>query len=133
MLGKSPNQNQANLFSPCIETNEYPEEAVREALLNTIFHKDYSVTAPIQISVYNDKLMIWNPGQLPENRTVDNLISVSKNRLSSVIPDMRDQGGIAPHFFGITVIFGPCASQDYCPELSPSCYNRPLWLTVFVL
>lgn len=58
-----------------IETFEYPEEAVREALLNAIAHKDYSGSAPIQISVYKDKVMIWNEGHLPENWTVERLLA----------------------------------------------------------
>jgi len=57
-----------------IETYEYPKEAIREALLNAIAHKDYAYGYPIQISVYDDKLMIWNYGKLPENWTVENLI-----------------------------------------------------------
>ncbi|HET8810347.1 MAG TPA: ATP-binding protein [Flavobacteriaceae bacterium] len=57
-----------------IETFEYPREAVREALLNAVAHKDYSGGVPIQISVYKDKLMIWNEGQLPENWTIETLL-----------------------------------------------------------
>ena len=57
-----------------IETYEYPKEAVREALLNSIAHKDYSSGSTIQISVYRDKLMIWNAGQLPENWTIETLL-----------------------------------------------------------
>ncbi len=56
-----------------IETFEYPKEAVREALLNAIAHKDYTGVTPIQISVYKDKIMIWNYGELPENWTIDTL------------------------------------------------------------
>ena len=56
-----------------IETYEYPEDALREALLNAVSHKDYAGCTPIQISVYPDKVMIWNIGQLPENWTIDML------------------------------------------------------------
>jgi ATP-dependent DNA helicase RecG len=63
-----------------VETYEYPKEAIREALLNAIAHKDYSGGVPIQISVYNDKLMIWNEGQLPENWTVKNLLEKHASR-----------------------------------------------------
>ncbi|GHS86230.1 ATP-dependent DNA helicase [Bacteroidia bacterium] len=56
-----------------IETYEYPEKALREALLNAVAHKDYAGCTPIQISVYNDKVMFWNMGQLPENWTVEML------------------------------------------------------------
>jgi ATP-dependent DNA helicase RecG len=57
-----------------IEKFEYPKDAVREALLNAIAHKDYSGGTPIQISVYKDKIIFWNEGQLPENWTVENLL-----------------------------------------------------------
>ena len=57
-----------------VETYEYPKDAVREALLNAVAHKDYSSGATIQISVYDDKLMIWNAGQLPKDWTVETLL-----------------------------------------------------------
>jgi len=57
-----------------VETYEYPKDAVREAILNALTHKDYSMGVPIQISVYDDKIMIWNYGQLPEDWTVENLM-----------------------------------------------------------
>jgi ATP-dependent DNA helicase RecG len=56
-----------------VETYEYPKEAVREALHNAVAHKDYTGATPIQISVYKDKIMIWNYGQLPKNWTIDTL------------------------------------------------------------
>jgi len=57
-----------------VETFEYPKDAIREALLNAVAHKDYSGGVPIQISVYKDKFMIWNEGQLPENWTIETLL-----------------------------------------------------------
>lgn len=63
-----------------VETYEYPKEAVREALLNAIAHKDYSGFTPIQIRVYKDKIMIWNEGHLPENWTVSNLLKSHSSR-----------------------------------------------------
>lgn len=55
------------------ETYDYPEKALREALLNALIHKDYSSANPIQISVYKDWLMIWNAGDLPKGWTTDTL------------------------------------------------------------
>lgn len=54
------------------EELEYPEEALREAILNAIVHKDYTATT-IQLSVYDDKLILWNPGTLPEELSIDEL------------------------------------------------------------
>lgn len=56
-----------------IETLEYPEEGLREALLNAVVHKDYTDNSTIQLSVYDDKLILWNPGILPFDITVDRL------------------------------------------------------------
>lgn len=58
-----------------IERYFVPETALREALLNALCHKDYSTGIPIQISVYDDRLYIGNCGQLPENWTVENLMT----------------------------------------------------------
>ena len=55
------------------ETFPVPVGALREAVLNAIIHKDYSSGIAIQISVYDDKLIIWNEGELPENWTVAKL------------------------------------------------------------
>lgn len=63
-----------------VEKYEYPKDAVREALLNSIAHKDYSGGIPIQISVYGDKIIFWNEGQLPENWTVKNLLEKHASR-----------------------------------------------------
>ncbi len=56
-----------------IEEYQFPPSAFREALLNAIAHKDYSCTSPIQISVYDNRMIIWNKGELPENWTVEKL------------------------------------------------------------
>ncbi len=55
-----------------VESWEYPYEAIREVILNAIVHRDY-MGAPIQISVYDDKLIVWNEGSLPEDLTLDDL------------------------------------------------------------
>jgi len=55
-----------------IEPLEYPEPALREAILNAIIHKDYSSTY-VFLRVYDDRLHLWNPGSLPEELTVEKL------------------------------------------------------------
>ena len=57
-----------------VEEYPIPETALREAVLNAIAHKDYGGNTPIQISVYDDRIMIWNQGQLPENWTIARLL-----------------------------------------------------------
>lgn len=62
----------------------YPKEAVREALINALAHRDYSATSGgVSIYVYPHKLEIQNSGALPEGVTVESLrkgqISVLRN------------------------------------------------------
>lgn len=55
-----------------MEPLEYPEPALREAVLNSIIHKDYSSTW-IFLRVYDDRLHLWNPGILPAELTIEEL------------------------------------------------------------
>ena len=55
-----------------VENWEYPYEAIREVILNAIVHRNY-MGAPIQISVYDDKLIVWNEGSLPDDLTIEDL------------------------------------------------------------
>jgi ATP-dependent DNA helicase RecG len=57
-----------------IESLPVPEEALREAVLNALIHRDYAVTSPIQIRVYSNRLAIWNPGELPPHWSLDKLL-----------------------------------------------------------
>ena len=50
-----------------VEQFMFHKDAFREILLNAIVHKDYSSCNPIQISVYKDKIYIWNDGEMPPN------------------------------------------------------------------
>jgi predicted HTH transcriptional regulator len=60
------------------------EQALREAILNSIIHKDYNSTT-IFLRIYDSQLEIWNPGKLPDSLTVDQLKSmhnsIPRNRL----------------------------------------------------
>lgn len=64
---------------------EYPVSAVREALLNSLIHRDYSMYTegkPIQVSLFSDRLEICNPGGLYGRIQVD--------QLGRVQPDTRN-------------------------------------------
>ncbi len=49
-----------------------PEEALREAIINAIIHRDY-IGAHTQIKIYRDYINIWNEGMLPKSINIKNL------------------------------------------------------------
>ncbi|MEP6905951.1 MAG: ATP-binding protein, partial [Gemmatimonadales bacterium] len=93
-----------------VETFPVPEAALREAVLNAVIHKDYATGTPVQISVYADTLMIWNPGQLPTAWTVEKLRE--KHASQPFNPDVANvffrAGEIEAWGRGIERIFGAC-------------------------
>jgi ATP-dependent DNA helicase RecG len=54
-----------------VERYLFPAAALREALLNAVVHKDYSIGNPVQISVYEDKIIFWNAGRLPDELSIE--------------------------------------------------------------
>jgi predicted HTH transcriptional regulator len=57
-----------------VETRpELPFDAVKEAIVNAVCHRDYNSNASIQVMLFKDRLEIWNPGRLPMGLTVENL------------------------------------------------------------
>lgn len=51
----------------------YPEAVAREALINAITHRDYSIQNPIEIFIFDDRMEIKNPGALLSTITVASL------------------------------------------------------------
>lgn len=55
------------------EQLEYPEKALREAVLNAIVHRDYGEQTDITISILENKLILWNSGTLISPLSIDML------------------------------------------------------------
>src|SRR5207249_3603673 len=52
---------------------ELPREAVAEAIVNAVAHRDYASNASVQVMLFADRLEVWNPGELPPPLTVAQL------------------------------------------------------------
>jgi ATP-dependent DNA helicase RecG len=73
---------------------DYPLEAVREAVINAIVHRDYSISVTdIELSIYSDRLEVISPGRLPNTVTVEKMrlgYRASRNELiKEVLRDYR--------------------------------------------
>jgi ATP-dependent DNA helicase RecG len=76
---------------------EYPREAMREALINAVIHRDYSIAGGrIRIFMFDDRIEFYSPGDLLPGVTVEKmqrLESQSKLRNPVIVEVFRDLGG----------------------------------------
>ena len=92
---------------------EYPHEALREAIINALIHRDYSGTSQIQIRVYPDKLMIMNEGKLPPEVPVEKLKTnhLSRPRNTLLAEIFYYAGFIESWGYGTIKIVDNCIKQ----------------------
>lgn len=63
---------------------EMPLEMLREVLINALVHRDYSLSSPIRLLMFDDRLETHSPGRLPNGVTVENIragVHVERNPL----------------------------------------------------
>lgn len=91
-----------------IDVPQYPMEAVREAVLNALVHRDYSFHTegmPIQLVMYTDRMEIINPGGLYGRLTVDQLGHVQPDTRNPVlVTAMETMGKTENRYSGIPTI-----------------------------
>ncbi len=52
---------------------ELPEDVIAEAIVNAVAHRDYASAAVVQVSVFADRVEVWNPGELLPPLTPESL------------------------------------------------------------
>lgn len=52
---------------------EYPIEAVREAIINAVCHRDYEISSNVQVRIFNDRIEVWGVGPLPSPLKLEDL------------------------------------------------------------
>jgi len=75
------------------EVWDYPLEALREAVINAVCHRDYTAPSNTEVRIHDDELIVWNPGGLPLGLTVEDLYkphpSVLRNKgIGGIFYDM---------------------------------------------
>ena len=73
---------------------DYPEEVIREAVVNAIVHRDYLLSgSDIELSIYSDRLEIVSPGRLLNGITPDRMRIGCRSARNELLKDvMRDYG-----------------------------------------
>lgn len=84
------------------ETYEYPQFAVREAIVNAICHRDYRLKGRrIEIRMYSDRLEVISPGGLPGFITIENIKDEHFSRNPRIVNGLFQWGYIEELGLGI--------------------------------
>jgi ATP-dependent DNA helicase RecG len=95
---------------------EYPPKAVREAIVNAVAHRDYSLRGDeIRISVFSDRLEFYSPGRLPGHVTVDNIVEERFSRNQVIVQVLSDMGFVERLGYGIDRMIKLMAEEGLPP------------------
>lgn len=71
--------------------SEIPRIAFEEIIANALVHRDYFISAPIRIFVFEDRVEIISPGHLPNNLTIENIKAGNSNTRNPVLASFANQ------------------------------------------
>jgi ATP-dependent DNA helicase RecG len=80
----------------------YPKEVIREALLNGLIHRDWTIPTDLELAIYSDRLEIVSPGALPNTVTVEKMkagVRVPRNPI--IMRTMQDCGYVEAMGMGV--------------------------------
>ena len=112
-----------------IEYFPVPDAALRESVLNALVHRDYALSAPVQIRVFEDRLKIWNPAVLPEGWRLKDLLRehASLPHNPNIANAFFRAGEIEAWGRGIQRIFQACRDAGI-PEPKIRLAGHDLWM-----
>ena len=100
---------------------EYPESVLREAVVNALVHRDYSISgADIMLAIFSDRIEIQSPGRLPNTVTPEGMkAGVRYARNQTLVNVMRDYGYVDARGMGVRnkIIPGMRAHNGTEPDL----------------
>ncbi len=104
-----------------VETPTYPDDVIREALVNAVVHRDYLLSGTrIELSLYADRLEIISPGRLPNGITPERMRHGCRAARNQLLKDvLRDYGYLEHMGMGIPrkIIKGMRQHNGTDPEL----------------
>jgi len=85
-----------------VEETEVPIEAVREAIVNAVAHRDYQIRGDeIRVLMFGDRIEFYSPGRLPGHITIQNLVDERFSRNETIVQILSDMGFIERLGYGI--------------------------------
>jgi ATP-dependent DNA helicase RecG len=85
-----------------VEETEYPTDAIREAIVNAVAHRDYQIRGDeIRVLMFSDRIEFYSPGRLPGHVTVENLVDERFSRNETIVQILSDMGFIERLGYGI--------------------------------
>jgi ATP-dependent DNA helicase RecG len=77
-----------------VESRAYPDEAIRETIVNALVHRDYLLSSTdIELSIYEDRIEVISPGKLPNGITPERMRVGCRAARNQLLKDtMRDYG-----------------------------------------
>jgi ATP-dependent DNA helicase RecG len=79
---------------------EIPESVFEELLVNALVHRDYLVSAPIRMFIFDDRIEIISPGHLPNNLTVEKIRTGNSNIRNPILVSFVAKGLLPYHGLG---------------------------------
>ena len=80
----------------------YALEAVREALINALAHRDWTRFVEIEVSAYSNRLEIISPGTLPNSMTVEKMKAGQRSPRNTIVMEvLRDYGYVDYRGMGV--------------------------------
>lgn len=76
-------QNTGNINS--LGQPEIPKTVLEELLVNALIHRDYFISAPVRIFIFDDRIEIISPGHLPNNLTIEHIKAGNSNIRNPVL------------------------------------------------
>jgi len=79
---------------------EIPESVFEELLVNALVHRDYLVSAPIRLFIFDNRIEIISPGHLPNNLTVEKILAGNSNIRNPILVSYVAKGLLPYHGLG---------------------------------
>lgn len=79
---------------------EIPESVFEELLVNALVHRDYLVSAPVRLFIFDNRIEIFSPGHLPNNLTVEKIRTGNSNIRNPILVSYVAKGLLPYHGLG---------------------------------